>query len=66
MELSSCPNQALSREKILNIISHRVEAPNDRTVGVLIRRMRAKMECDTKNPQLFATAYGEVYMFAGD
>ena len=50
--LSSHPNQVLSRERILNMISHRVDAPNDRTIDVLIRRMRAKMEFDPKNPQI--------------
>ncbi|MDF2153681.1 two-component system response regulator TorR [Vibrio sp. CAU 1672] len=64
--LSSYPNQVLSRERILNMISHRVEAPNDRTIDVLIRRMRAKMEFDPKNPQIFVTVHGEGYMFAGD
>lgn len=63
--LSSYPNQVLSRERILNMISHRVDAPNDRTIDVLIRRMRAKMEMDPKNPQIFVTVYGEGYMFAG-
>jgi len=64
--LSSYPNQVLSRERILNMISHRVDAPNDRTIDVLIRRMRAKMEFDPKNPQIFVTVHGEGYMFAGD
>ncbi|OIQ26715.1 two-component system response regulator TorR [uncultured Vibrio sp.] len=64
--LSSHPNQVLSRERILNMISHRVDAPNDRTIDVLIRRMRAKMEYDPKNPQIFVTVHGEGYMFAGD
>ncbi|MEH0688720.1 two-component system response regulator TorR [Vibrio cholerae] len=64
--LSSHPNQVLSRERILNMISHRVDAPNDRTIDVLIRRMRAKMEVDPKNPQIFVTVHGEGYMFAGD
>ena len=62
--LSSYPNQVLSRERILNMISHRVDAPNDRTIDVLIRRMRAKMEYDPKNPQIFVTVHGEGYMFA--
>ncbi|WP_237484113.1 two-component system response regulator TorR [Vibrio hippocampi] len=62
--LSSYPNQVLSRERILNMISHRVDAPNDRTIDVLIRRMRAKMELDPKNPQIFITVHGEGYMFA--
>ena len=64
--LSSYPNTVLSRERILNMISHRVDAPNDRTIDVLIRRMRAKMEMDPKNPQIFVTVHGEGYMFAGD
>ncbi|MBD1558272.1 two-component system response regulator TorR [Vibrio sp. S9_S30] len=64
--LSSHPNKVLSRERILNMISHRVDAPSDRTIDVLIRRMRAKMEFDPKNPQIFVTVYGEGYMFAGD
>ncbi|MGF1694694.1 two-component system response regulator TorR [Vibrio kyushuensis] len=64
--LSSYPNQVLSRERILNMISHRVDAPNDRTIDVLIRRMRSKMEYDPKNPQIFVTVHGEGYMFAGD
>ncbi|EPP27740.1 TorCAD operon transcriptional regulatory protein TorR [Vibrio fluvialis I21563] len=64
--LSAYPNQVLSRERILNMIGHRVDAPNDRTIDVLIRRMRAKMEFDPKNPQIFVTVHGEGYMFAGD
>ncbi|MDG3088369.1 two-component system response regulator TorR [Vibrio hannami] len=64
--LSSYPNIVLSRERIINMISHRVDAPNDRTIDVLIRRMRAKMEYDPKNPQIFVTVHGEGYMFAGD
>ncbi|KJF96958.1 two-component system response regulator TorR [Photobacterium leiognathi] len=63
---SSHPNVVLSRERILNMLSHRVEAPNDRTIDVLIRRMRSKMELDPKNPQIFVTVHGEGYMFAGD
>lgn len=63
---SSHPNVVLSRERILNMLSHRVEAPNDRTIDVLIRRMRAKMETDPKNPQIFVTVHGEGYMFAGN
>ncbi len=63
---SSHPNVVLTRERILNMLSHRVEAPNDRTIDVLIRRMRSKMEVDPKNPQIFVTVHGEGYMFAGD
>nr|WP_194956744.1 two-component system response regulator TorR [Enterovibrio baiacu] len=59
------PNRVLSRERILNLISHRVDAPNDRTVDVLVRRLRNKIEADPKKPQVFITVHGEGYMFAG-
>lgn len=64
--LTTHTNKVLSRERILNMISHRVDAPNDRTIDVLIRRLRSKMEYDPKNPQIFVTVHGEGYMFAGD
>lgn len=58
-------NKVMSRERILNLISHRVDAPNDRTIDVLVRRLRNKIEVDPKKPQLFITVHGEGYMFAG-
>ncbi|MBF9000767.1 MULTISPECIES: two-component system response regulator TorR [Vibrio] len=64
--LASNPHQVLTREAILNMISHRVDAPNDRTIDVLIRRLRSKMEQDPKTPQIIVTVHGEGYMFAGN
>lgn len=64
--LSSCPNEVLSRGQIMTLLSHRVDMPNDRTIDVLIRRLRAKIEYNPKNPQIFVTVHGEGYMFAGD
>jgi len=60
------PGRVLSRERLLNLIAHRVDAPNDRTIDVLIRRLRNKIELDTKNPQYFITIHGEGYLFAGE
>ena len=58
--------QVLSRDRLLNLIDHRVEDPNDRTIDVLIRRLRNKIEVNPKNPQLFITVHGEGYLFAPD
>ena len=60
--LSSYPNQVLSREKILNMISHRVEAPNDRTIDVLIRRMRAKWNVTQKPSAICYSAWRRLYV----
>ena len=58
--------RVLSRERILTLISHRGDGPSDRTIDVLIRRLRGKMEQDPRDPQLFVTVHGEGYLFAGE
>lgn len=57
------PGQTLSRERLMNCITHRSWNPNDRTIDVLIRRVRQKMEIDPKKPTLIKTIHGEGYMF---
>ncbi|MFQ1862515.1 two-component system response regulator TorR [Aeromonas veronii] len=58
--------RVLSRERILALTSHRGDGPSDRTIDVLIRRLRGKMEADPRDPQLFVTVHGEGYLFAGE
>jgi len=58
------PSRVLSRGRLLNLISHRVDAPSDRTIDVLVRRLRNKMEDSIKNPKIFITVHGEGYLFA--
>ncbi len=56
-------NRVMSRDRLLNLISHRVDAPNDRMVDVLVRRLRNKIEKEPRKPQIFITVHGEGYMF---
>ncbi|PSU48854.1 two-component system response regulator TorR [Photobacterium frigidiphilum] len=58
------PCRVLGRDRLLNLISHRVDTPSDRTIDVLIRRLRNKMEESIKNPKIFITVHGEGYLFA--
>lgn len=60
------PERVLSRDRLLNLINHRVEAPNDRTIDVLVRRLRNKIESDPKKPAYFVTVHGEGYLFAAE
>ncbi|KGJ91087.1 two-component system response regulator TorR [Thalassotalea sp. ND16A] len=60
------PGRVLTRDRLLNLIDHRVEAPNDRTIDVLVRRLRNKIETDPKNPEYFITIHGEGYLFAAN
>ena len=60
------PGTVLSRERLLACITHRSWDPGDRTVDVLVRRLRKKLELDPKSPEFIITAHGEGYMFAAD
>ncbi|MCW3172936.1 two-component system response regulator TorR [Shewanella subflava] len=53
------PQQVLSRERLMQQTSHRNEGVNDRTIDVIIRRLRNKLQAD-----LFVTVHGEGYLFA--
>ncbi len=53
------PQQVLSREYLMEQTSHRNEEVNDRTIDVIIRRLRNKLQTD-----LFVTVHGEGYLFA--
>ncbi|CCK76855.1 MAG: two-component system torCAD operon response regulator TorR [Oleispira sp.] len=53
------PQQVLSRERLMQLTSHRNEGVHDRTIDVIIRRLRNKLETN-----LFVTVHGEGYLFA--
>ena len=60
------PGTVLTRERLLGCITHRSWVPGDRTVDVLVRRLRRKLEVDPKSPELVITVHGEGYMFAAE
>jgi two-component system torCAD operon response regulator TorR len=64
--LSAKPGEVLSRDRLLDGITHRSWEPHDRTVDVLVRRLRRKIEADPKQPEIIVTAHGEGYVFAID
>ena len=60
------PGVVLTRDRLLGAITHRSWDPSDRTVDVLVRRLRRKLEDDPARPDLIVTAHGEGYIFAVD
>lgn len=62
--LASHPGVVMSRERLLGVVSHRGHAPSDRTIDVLIRRLRQKIEADPQVPDHIITAHGEGYLLA--
>jgi DNA-binding response OmpR family regulator len=60
------PGMVLTREQILdNLWNIEVDAFN-RSVDVLVSRLRQKLGDDPKNPQFIKTVWGSGYMFIGD
>lgn len=55
----------LTRDALIDHVSRRTRDPLDRTVDVLVGRLRRKIEADPKNPRLLITVHGIGYVFAG-
>jgi two-component system torCAD operon response regulator TorR len=55
--------KVMSREQILEQIRDREWVPSDRTVDVLIGRLRRKLDDDPANPKLILTVHGAGYLF---
>ncbi len=57
------PGQVLSRDELTRVVAGRGAEPEDRSVDVLISRLRRKIEPDPKVPRLIVTVPGEGYRF---
>ncbi|MGB3147267.1 MAG: two-component system response regulator TorR [Paracoccaceae bacterium] len=62
--LASNPGRVMSRDRILHEVANREWDPSDRTVDVLIRRLRQKLKDGGRNPRIILTSHGEGYLFA--
>lgn len=62
--LTANPGQVLSRERLLHEISRREWDASDRTVDVIVRRVRQKLNDNPRTPRIIVTSHGEGYFFA--
>jgi adenylate cyclase len=58
------PGRVLSRDALLDATAGRRFEPFDRSVDVMVGRLRRKIEADPKAPRLIVTAPGDGYKFA--
>ena len=58
------PGRALSRDLLLETIAGRRSEPYDRSIDVLVGRLRRKIEPEPKQPRLILTVPGVGYRFA--
>ena len=56
--------RVLSRDHLLSAIYHRDWEPFDRSIDVLVTRLRRKIERDSRHPEIIKTVRGTGYMFA--
>lgn len=59
-------NHTLTRDHLLDMVSSRQWAPLDRTIDVMVRKLRKKIEKDPSSPKMFITVHGVGYMFVPD
>jgi tetratricopeptide (TPR) repeat protein/DNA-binding winged helix-turn-helix (wHTH) protein len=59
------PGRVISRDTLLDAFTNRRFEPFDRSIDVLIGRLRRKIEPDPKQPRLVVTVPGEGYRFDG-
>jgi DNA-binding response OmpR family regulator len=57
------PGRVLSRDELTRVVAGRGAEPEDRSVDVLISRLRRKIEPDPKAPRIIVTIPGEGYKF---
>ena len=55
------PGKTLHREWLMEKVTHRVWSPSERTIDVLVLRLRNKIEKDSHAPQIILTVHGEGY-----
>jgi len=58
------PRRVLTREAILDLVAGRDWSPEDRSVDVLVGKLRKKIEEDPQNPRLIETVRGVGYKLA--
>ena len=62
--LAETPNCVFSRDQLTDVLAGRDAGPFDRTIDVMISRLRRRLNDDARDPQLIKTVRNEGYMLA--
>ncbi len=57
------PGRVLSRDQLLDLTQGRAAGPFERSIDVLVSRIRQKIERDTRNPEYIRTIRSGGYLF---
>lgn len=58
------PNRVLTRDQLINMTYGRTAGPFERSIDVLVSRLRQKLEKDPKSPSMIQTVRSEGYMLS--
>jgi two-component system phosphate regulon response regulator OmpR len=58
------PNQVMNRDRLLNLIKGYDRLPQDRSIDVVVSRLRTKIEVNSSTPNYIRTIWGEGYLFS--
>ena len=61
--LAETPNCVFSRDQLMDALAGRDAGPYDRTVDVMISRLRRRLGDDARDPVLIKTVRSEGYVF---
>ena len=64
--LAENPNRVLSRDQLLDVLARREAGPFERTIDVLVSRLRRRFGEDAREPSLIITVRNEGYLFSAD
>lgn len=62
--LVTAEGRVLSRDQLINAVSRRNDPPQERTIDVMISRLRSKLTSDPPQPDLLITVPGKGYQLA--
>jgi two-component system OmpR family response regulator len=62
--LAETPNCVFSRDQLMDALAGRDASPFDRTIDVMISRLRRRLGDDARDPELIKTVRSEGYMLA--
>ncbi|MGU3536285.1 response regulator [Methylobacterium sp. A54F] len=60
------PGRVLSRDQLLDLTQGRAAGPFERSIDVLVSRIRQKIERDSRNPEIIRTIRSGGYLFTPD
>ena len=58
------PNEVLDCDRLLEVLQNRSWEPYDRSIDVLVGRLRSKIESNPRKPDLIKTVRGTGYVLA--